>query len=175
MLPLFDAHGCGERVSFLPEGWFCGVIGDDVVLREEFVDPVHPKCKRGLEAFDTVGETEKVVEDLGYLVCYWCMDTRPQKGFGCREAGQHYAKAGLSDVRRVLVVQRRGVGEPDEYLKPEIFLTECGIRGTQRVPQVCMGQREQMCKRAHGGLESRRENLVQFLGKEEVMGVDKAG
>ena len=74
----------------------------------------------------------------------------------------------------VLVVQRRGVGEPEKYLKSEFLLTEGGIRGTQRVPKVGVGQREEVCKRAHVGLESRQKNFVKFLGKEEVVGVDEA-
>ena len=32
---------------------------------------------------------------------------------------------------RVLVVQRRGVSEPKEYLHPEFFLTESGVFVTQ--------------------------------------------
>ena len=31
-----------------------------------------------------------------------------------------------------------------------------------------------MCKGSHGCLESRRENLVEFFGEEEVVGIDDA-
>ena len=54
LLSLFGAKGCGERVSFLPDGDFRWVIGNDVVLSKELVDSVPPKCERGLEAFDAV-------------------------------------------------------------------------------------------------------------------------
>ena len=78
-------------------------------------------------------------------------------------------------MRLVLVVQRRGVGEPEKYLKSELLLTEGGIIGAQRIPQVSIGQREEVCKRTHGSLESRHEILVKSFGKDEVMGVDEAG
>ena len=138
MLHLLGAEGCGDRLAFSPECDFCGVVVDNFTLLEKLVDPVPPNGERDLEAFDTVGEAEKVVEDLNYLVCSWCRDTCPQKWFGCREAGQHSAKACRGDVPRVPVVQSRGVGEQEDHLYPEFFLTECWIRGTQRIPQVDM-------------------------------------
>ena len=57
----------------------------------------------------------------------------------------------------------------------EFIVTKGGVHWTQRVQQEDMGQREEVCKRAHWRLESRRENLVQFFGKEEVMGVNETG
>ena len=142
---MFGAKGCGERVSFLPEGEFCGVIGDDVVFRKELVDLVPTECERGLDTLDTVGETEKVVEDLGYLVCSGCWDALPQKWFVCREAGQHSANTGLGNVCRVLLVQRRGVGEPEEYMKSGFILTEKrDLRDSTQVPQVGTRQREEV-------------------------------
>ena len=37
-----------------------------------------------------------------------------------------------------------------------------------------MCQSEKVLERAHGSLESRLENLVEFLGEKEIMGVDEA-
>ena len=68
-----------------------------------------------------------------------CRDTGPQVGLGCREAREHAAKTGGGYVRRVLVVQRRGVGEPKEYLKAEFLLPESGVVVAQSVPKVGMG------------------------------------
>ena len=39
----------------------------------------------------------------------------------------------------VLVVQRRGVGEPQEYLEAEFLLPEGGVVVAQSVPKVGMG------------------------------------
>ena len=40
---------------------------------------------------------------------------------------------------RVLVVQRRWVGEPEEYLHAEFFMTEGGVCVVQRIPEVGVG------------------------------------
>ena len=98
------------------------------------VNSVQSECERGLEAFDPVVETEKIVEDSAYLVRSWCWNTCTQKWLGCRKAGQHFEEASRGDVGRVLVVQRRVVGEPVEYLNTELFLTERWIRWIQRIP-----------------------------------------
>ena len=66
-------------------------------------------------------------------------DPSPQQGLGGREAREHAAQAGGGNVRRVLVVQRRGVGKPKEYLKTEFFLPEGGVTVAQCVPEVGMG------------------------------------
>ena len=68
-----------------------------------------------------------------------CGDTGPQVRLGCREAREHAAKAGGGDVGRVLVVQRRGVGEPKKYLEAEFLLPESGVVVAQSVPKVGMG------------------------------------
>ena len=68
LLSLLCAKCSGKRVSFQPEGDFCWVVWDEVVLREELVDSVPPECERGLWTFDSVGEAEEVVEDSGNLV-----------------------------------------------------------------------------------------------------------
>ena len=41
-------------------------------------------------------------------------------------------------MRRVLVVQRRGVGEPQEYLEAEFLLPERGVVVVQSVPEMGM-------------------------------------
>ena len=40
---------------------------------------------------------------------------------------------------RVLVVKCRGVGEPEEYLRTEFFLTEGGVCVVQGIPEVGVG------------------------------------
>ena len=77
-------------------------------------------------------------------------------------------------MRRVLVVQRRRVGEPEEYLETEFLLPKSGVVVAQRVPEVSMGKCEEVSERTDRGLEGSRENFVQFLREEEMMGVDEA-
>ena len=136
---MFGAEGCGERVTFLPEGDFRWVIWDKVILHKELVNSVPPEGEPGLVAFDSVRETEEIVEDSAYLVRSWCWDTCPQKGLRCLKAGQHFAEASRGDVGRVLVVQRGWVGEPEEYLELELLLSEGGFLWVKRVPQVGIG------------------------------------
>ena len=97
-MPLLGAEGCGEQVPFSLEGDFGGVVGNDAVLREKLADSVSPKGERGLETLDAVVEAEEMVEDLTYLVCTGCWDSRPQKMFGGRETWQHSAKASRSNM-----------------------------------------------------------------------------
>ena len=83
MLSLFRTQGCGERVAFLSEYDLCRMVGDKVIICQNLVYPVPPESKWGHWAFDSVGETEEVVEDSCNLVYSWCGDTRPQVGLGC--------------------------------------------------------------------------------------------
>ena len=81
MLSLFGTQSCVERVAFSTEFALLGVVGDKVILREYLVHSVPPEGERGFGAFDSVGETEEVVEDSCYLVNSGCGDTSPQVGF----------------------------------------------------------------------------------------------
>ena len=98
MLPLFCAQGCGKRVSFLPEGEFCWVVGNEIIFCQDLVDTVPPEGERGLGTFDPIGETEKIVEDSSYLVHSVCGDARPQVGLGCRKTREHFSEARCGDV-----------------------------------------------------------------------------
>ena len=77
-------------------------------------------------------------------------------------------------MRRVLVVQRRGIGEPQEYLEAELLLPKSGVVVAQRVPEVSMGKCEEVSERTNRGLEGSRKDFVQFFREKEVMGVDEA-
>ena len=138
MLSLLGAQGCGERVAFPAKFDLFRVRGLEVVFCQDLVYSVSPESERGLRAFDPVGETKDIVEDSRDLVHSGCRDAGPQEGLGCRKAREHAAEAGGSYVGRELVVQRRGVGEPKEYLKTEFFLTESGVRVVQSIPLVGM-------------------------------------
>ena len=97
----------------------CWVVVDEVVLREELVDPVPPEGERYLGALDSVGEAENIVDDSANLVHSRCRDACPQERLGCRETRQQFAEASRSDMGRILVVQRQRqsqVGEPEQYL-----------------------------------------------------------
>ena len=135
-------QGFGERVAFPAEFDLFRVRGLEVVLSQDLVYSVPPESERGLRTFDSVGIAKEVIEDSCDLIHSGCRDTSPQKGLGCREAREHAAKTGGGNVRLVLVVQRRGVGEPKEYLKTEFFLPEGGVIVAQCVPEVGMGERE---------------------------------
>ena len=111
----------------------------EVVFCQDLVYSVSPEGERGLRAFDSVGEAKEVIEDSCNLVHSGCRDASPQEGLGCREAREHAAKAGGGNVRLVLVVQLRGVGEPKEYMKTEFFLPESGVVVAQCVPEVGVG------------------------------------
>ena len=139
---MLGAQGCGERVTFLTECDLFWVLGLEVVLCQDLVHPVPAEGKRVLRVFDPFGETEEVIEDSCDLISSGCRDTGLQVGLGCRETREHAAKTGGGNVRWVFVVQRRGVGEPKEYLKTEFFLTECGVVVAQGVPEVSVSQRE---------------------------------
>ena len=77
-------------------------------------------------------------------------------------------------MRRVLVVQRRRVGEPKEYLETEFLLPKSGVVVAQRVPEVSMGKYEEVSERTNRSLEGSRKDFVQFFREKEVMGVDEA-
>ena len=53
-------------------------------------------------------------------------------------------------------------------------MPKSGVVVAQRVPEVSMGKCEEVSKRANRGLESSREDFVEFFCEEEVMGVDEA-
>ena len=77
MLSLFGTQSCGERVDFLAECDLFGVLVDEVILCQNLVYPVPPESKRGLWAFESVGETEELVEYSCNLVYSGCVDTLP--------------------------------------------------------------------------------------------------
>ena len=76
---------------------------------------------------------------------------------------------------RVLVVKRRGVGEPQEYLEAEFLLSESGVVVAQSVPEVSMGECDEVSERTNRGLKGSRKDFVQFFREEEVIGVDEPG
>ena len=53
-------------------------------------------------------------------------------------------------------------------------MPKSGVVVAQRVPEVSMGKCEEVSERTNRGLESSREDFVEFFREEEVMGVDEA-
>ena len=117
-----------ELVSFLPEGYFCGLVVDYVVLREEIVAPVPPKGERGLEAFDSVGVTEEVIEDFGYFVCSGGREARPQKGFNCQETGPKTSRGIVG--RLSISILRPTHSVSFLYFRPYEISLFCGSQST---------------------------------------------
>ena len=54
-------------------------------------------------------------------------------------------------------------------------MPEGGVVVAQSVPEVSMGECEEVSERTNRGLKGSRKDFVQFFREEEVMGIDEAG